>query len=147
MKTALTIVLVILAVLATGCTSSAPAAPAATPATTPAAPVIPALTGTWTGTMQGYEENVGYTSYNNSAITMVVTDQQGRIFNGYLTFGTGTKQLPLAGVLSRDGRTFTMVEDVNGYTSGELTGSDTMELTHIDDSHPYSAALDTLKKV
>jgi hypothetical protein len=145
MKTALTILMIVLAVLATGCTTSAPAAPV-TPVPTQA--VIPSIFGTWTGTMQGYEEGIGFTDYNKEEITMVVTEQQGRIFAGYITFGTNTtKKLPLAGVISRDGRTFTMVEDVNGYTSGEFIGNDQIQLTHIDDAQPYSAALDTLKKV
>jgi hypothetical protein len=145
MKTAFTILLIILAVLATGCTTSAPGTPV-TPV--PTQPVIPSIFGTWTGTMQGYEEGVGFTDYNKEEITMVVTEQQGRIFAGYLTFGTNmTKKLPMAGVISRDGRTFSMVEDVNGYTTGEFTGNDEIQLTHIDDAQPYSAALDTLKKV
>lgn len=144
MKTALAIALIVLAILTCGCTSQAPAAPA-TPVPTQA--VIPGISGTWTGTMQGYEEGIGFTDYNKEAITMVVTGQQGRIFSGYLTFGSNTtRKLPMAGVVSRDGRTFAMVEDVNGYTTGEFIGNDEIQLTHIDDGQPYSAALDTLKR-
>lgn len=143
MKTALTIILIILAVLACGCTTSTPAA-----AQTPAQSVTPALSGTWTGTMQGYEEGTGFTDYNREPITMVVTGQQGRLFSGYLTFaGNASFRLPMAGVISRDGKSFAMVEDVNGYTTGDIISSDEIQLTHIDDAQPYSAALDTLKKV
>ncbi|MDO9325436.1 MAG: hypothetical protein Q7T80_10825 [Methanoregula sp.] len=79
---------------------------------------------------------------------MIVTEQQGRLFSGNLKFGSNsTETMPIAGVISRDGRTFAMVENANGYTSGELTGTDTMELTFMDDADPYSAALDTLKRV
>jgi hypothetical protein len=150
MKIAIVILLVVLAALACGCTSTAPAAaPVPVPAaTTPAAAATPNLLGTWTGQMQGYEERIGYTDYGKMPITIVVTEQQGRLFSGHLKFGVNsTETLPMAGVISRDGRTFAMVENANGYTTGELTGTDTMELTHIDDADPYSAALDTLRRV
>jgi hypothetical protein len=98
--------------------------------------------------MTGYEEGVGFTDYNNTKITMVVTEQKGRIFSCYLTFGhTSTEKLACAGVIGRDGRTFAMVEGVNGYTAGEIIGTDTIELTHIDDAQPFGAALDTLTRV
>lgn len=151
MKIAIVILLVMLAALACGCTSTAPAAvpvPAATTPAVTASATTPNLIGTWTGQMQGYEERIGYTDYNKMPITMVVTEQHGRLFSGHLKFGiNSTETLPMAGVISRDGRTFAMVENANGYTSGELTGTDTMEMTHIDDAAPYSAALDTLKRV
>ncbi|PKL70658.1 MAG: hypothetical protein CVV30_04735 [Methanomicrobiales archaeon HGW-Methanomicrobiales-1] len=148
MKIAIVILLVILAAFACGCTSTAPTAATAVPNTaTPAAAATPDLVGTWTGQMQGYEERIGYTDYNKMPITFVVTEQHGRLFSGHVTFGVNsTDTLPMAGVISRDGKTFAMVENANGYTTGELTGTDTMEMTHIDDADPYSAALDTLKR-
>jgi hypothetical protein len=97
--------------------------------------------------MLGYEEGIGFTDYNRLPITMVVTEQKDRLFAGHLKFGNRTETLAIAGVISRDGRTFALVENVNGYTTGELTGTDTIELTHVDDSDPYSVALDTLKRV
>ena len=145
MKIAITTLLIILVVLACGCTATAPAAtPAAS--TTPA---TPDLRGTWLGTMLGYEENLGFTDYGKMPIKMVVTDQQGRLFSGYLKFGvnSSTSPLAMAGVIGRDGKTFTLVENTNGYTTGELIGTDTMEMTHADDAEPYSVALDTLKRV
>jgi len=152
MKLALTAIVLVLAVLASGCTSAAPssqtpaaATPAAVSLTPPA--TTPDLAGTWTGTMLGYEEGTGFTDYNNLTITMVVTEQKGRLFAGHLTFGNQTETLAIAGVISRDGRTFALVENVNGYTTGEFTGTDTIELTHVDDADPYSVALDTLKRV
>jgi hypothetical protein len=149
MKIAIVILMIMLAALACGCTSTAPAAvPAAATPAAATATATPNLIGTWTGQMQGYEERIGYTDYGKMPITMVVTGQQGRLFSGILTFGVNsTDTLPMAGVISRDGRTFAMVENANGYTTGELTGTDTMEMTHIDDADPYSAALDTLKRV
>jgi hypothetical protein len=105
-------------------------------------PATPDLTGTWTGTLPGYEEGVGFTDYNNLTITMVVTEQKGRLFSGHLTFGNRTETPAMAGVISRDGRTFVLVENVNAYTTGEIIGGDTLEPTHVDDTEPCSVALD-----
>ena len=148
MKIALTIILVILAVLACGCTATAPSATPAAATTAAPAPITPNLLGTWIGTMLGYEERIGFTDYGKMPITMVVTEQQGRLFSGYLKFGVNSTQtLAMAGVIGRDGKTFAIVENINGYTTGELIGTDTIELTHVDDADPYSVAIDTLKRV
>jgi hypothetical protein len=150
MKIALTSLILVFVVLACGCTATAPASQTTTAATTLAAATLTPqnLIGTWTGTMQGYEEGTGFTDYGSMPITMVVTEQQGRLFAGHLKFGfNSTETLACAGVIGRDGRTFALVENVNGYTTGELISADTIELTHVDDAEPYSVALDTLKRV
>jgi len=148
MKIALTIILVIVAVLACGCTATAPSATPAAATTAAPVPTTPNLLGTWIGTMLGYEERIGFTDYGKMPITMVVTEQQGRLFSGYLKFGVNSTQtLAMAGVIGRDGKTFAIVENVNGYTTGEFIGTDTIELTHVDDADPYSVAIDTLKRV
>ena len=147
-KIVLTILLVLALTLFTGgCTSTTPqAAPAAIPAAA-AAPVTPNLLGTWSGTMQGYEEGPGFMDYSRSSMSMVVTEQKGRIFAGNFTFRfNGTElSLPYAGVISSDGRSLAIVENANGYTTGTVSG-DTIELIHMDDANPYSVAIDTLKR-
>ncbi|NMB78551.1 MAG: hypothetical protein GYA23_05590 [Methanomicrobiales archaeon] len=149
--TGMFILLITCVVLVTGCTSSpapVPQAPAATvPMVTAAAP--PDLVGSWAGTMQGYRKDKGFEDFSTSTITMVVTEQQGRIFAGHYVIRLTSSELniPFAGVISRDGRTFSIVEDGNGYTNGEITGTGTIELTHVDDAPPFSVAIDTLKKV
>jgi ABC-type transport system substrate-binding protein len=151
MKIAITILLVILAVLATGCTTQAPAAtaPLATSATPAPLPAIPTILGTWTGTMLGYDEGLGYSDYGNATISMIVTEQQGRLFSGTIRFSiNGTDyHIPLAGAIGRNGRTFALVEEGNGYTTGEIISNDEIQLTHMDNSKPISVAIDTLKKV
>lgn len=143
MKTTFTILLVILAVLACGCTTAAP------PATPAAEPVIPDLVGTWTGPTQGYARDSGFTNYGNTPFSMVVTEQQGRIFAGHtlLILEGKTYTTPMAGVIGRDGRTLSIVEENNGYTNGEITAADTIELTWRKDTAPFSTAFDTLKRV
>ena len=147
MKTAFIIVLLILAALACGCTASAPAA---APAETPAAEAaIPNLAGTWTGTALGCDTENGFTDYGGAPFSMVVLEQQGRIISGYtlLTLDGTDYKTPMTGVIARDGRTFSIVEEKNGYTTGEITGMDSIELTWRNDRAPASAALDTLKRV
>jgi hypothetical protein len=146
MKTIFTVILIVLAVLACGCTATAPqAAPAPAPAGEPA---IPNLVGTWTGTTLGYESGRGFTDYGNVPFTLVITEQQDRVFTGstHLASGDNGKSRPVAGIIARDGRTLAIVEENNGYTTGEITGPDTIELTWRNDRAPVSAALDILKR-
>jgi len=144
MKTTFTILLLILAVLAGGCT-----APQAAPAPVPAGePAMPDLVGTWTGTTLGYVHGTGFTKYGNAPFSLVITEQQDRIFAGYtnLVLNGTDRKTPLTGIIARDGKTLAIVEESNGYTIGEITGPDTIELTWRNDRVPASAALDILKR-
>jgi hypothetical protein len=148
MRSILCILIVVFAVLASGCTSSAPA-PAPVVQTPAATPVIPDLTGTWAGPMKGYDEGIGFSNYSNETMTFVVTDQKDRIFSGRLVFTyNGTQEsVGVAGVISRDGRSFTMTEKDNGYTFGQILPDNEIELTYLHDTTPYSVAIDTLRRV
>jgi hypothetical protein len=148
MRSILCILIVVLAVLASGCTSSAPA-PGPAVQTPAAVPVIPDLTGTWAGPMKGYDEGVGFSNYSNETMTFIVTDQKDRIFSGRLVFTyNGTQEsVGVVGVISRDGRSFTMTEKDNGYTFGQILPNNEIELTYLHDTTPYSAAIDTLRRV
>lgn len=141
--------LAILAVLACGCTAQAPSAAMTAsgtpPATTPAAPV---LIGTWTGPMQTYDEGTGFSDFGNVPISLVITEQKGRIFAGSIQFvvnGSRTST-PIAGVIGRDGRTFSLMERSYGYATGDIVTDDLIELTWMHDGSPYGVALDTLRR-
>jgi hypothetical protein len=141
-------ILILGIVLISGCTSTAPSH-AATP-TTPAVPVTPNLIGTWTGTMQGYDEITGYSDWGNMTISMVVKDQQGQFFSGNLAIrinSTPVKTTPVAGIFENDGKTFFMVEENNGYTKGWIIGDNKIQLFHLDDHKPIDVAIDTLTRV
>ena len=148
MRSVLCILIVVFAVLACGCTSSAPA-PAPVVQTPPAAPVIPDLTGTWTGTMKGYDESVGISESSNSTMEFIVTDQKDRIFAGrILLTNNGTRQsIGVAGAISRDGRSFSMAEKDDGYAIGQILSQDEIEFTYLHDVTPYSVSIDTLRRV
>jgi len=151
MKITLTILIVIiLAVLACGCTTITP------PTTQSAAlpPVshntaIPNITGTWTGPMQGYEQNTGFSDYNNQTMTMIVTGQQGRIFSGhYIWASNGTVVTEgFAGVIGADGRTLSTAEEDEGYSSGIMLSGNEIELTWHHAGAQYGVAIDSLTKV
>jgi hypothetical protein len=141
MKTALILMGILLAVIACGCLAAAPV-PAAPPA-------IPDLTGTWTGPMQGYDEGTGFSDYPFLAAAMIVEEQHGRIIAGRFVFSAnGTETTTgFAGVIGRDGRTFSLAEQGGGYCTGEITGKDEIGITYLEDGSPYSAALDTFRRV
>ena len=157
MKTAFAILLIIAAVIACGCTTAAPSGTAqptaATPVASPAAQTataIPDLTGTWTGTAVGYDEGIGFSTYNNGTITMVVTEQKGRLAAGHFTFvfnGTTSAPKAMAIAISPDGKTFSLVEKDSGYSTGRIVSATEIELTYYDDQTPYSIAIDSLKRV
>jgi hypothetical protein len=104
--------------------------------------------GNWTGPMVGYDQSIGFSDYPNTTMTMVVTEQQGRIFNGYLRiFWMGKELKPgIAGVIGTDGKTLSLVEQDNGYMSGTIISKDEIELTYLQDTTPYSVAIDSLKR-
>ncbi|MBN2735231.1 MAG: hypothetical protein JXQ82_10325 [Methanomicrobiaceae archaeon] len=146
MKIVYVILLIIFVVLACGCITKTPGEVQTVTTSTTG---IPDITGTWTGLMQGYNENKGFTDYGNQPMSMVVTEQKGRIFAGsiVLTFNGTTRSTPMTGVIGRDGRTFSMVEKNNGYTTGEIISDDTIELTwRYDGGDSFGAALDILKR-
>lgn len=146
MKIAYVILFIIIVVLACGCTAEVPGeVQTVTTSTTE----IPNLTGTWTGLMQGYDGNSGFTDYNNLPMSMVVTEQQGRIFAGNITFMSNSTMsvTPMTGVIGHDGRTFSIVEKNNGYTTGEIISNDTLELIWRYDGASFGAAIDILERV
>jgi hypothetical protein len=111
--------------------------------------VIPDLTGTWAGPMTGYDEGAGFSDYSNATMQFIVTDQKDRIFAGQLLFTiNGTQEsIGVAGVIAPDGKSFVMAEKDNGYTIGRILSKDEIELTYLHDATPYSAAIDTLRRV
>ncbi len=140
MKNAFAILLILIAVLAAGCTAAQQ--------TVPAEPVIPGLVGTWTGPSTGYDQATGFTDYRDLGITMVITEQNGRIFSGHILYiANGTESSTgIAGAISRDGKKFSMSEQSGGYAFGEILGPDAFEITYLEDGKSYSAAVDSFTR-
>ena len=134
--------IIILALLICGCTTVSQEA-------SPAVIDTPNLVGNWTGPMYGYIEGSGYTTYSDETITMSVTEQHDRVFSGVMTFSNKVnswEDKTFAGVIDRDGRTMTIVEEDGGFSSGSIIAPDEIELTYMGIGKPYSIAIDTLKK-
>lgn len=131
---------IIFVLLTCGCTTvSQDASPADTPN----------LVGNWTGPMFGYIEGTGYTTFSDETITMSVTEQNDRVFSGVMTFSNKVKSWEdksFAGIIDRDGRTLTVVEQEGGFCSGSIIAPGEIELTYLDIGEPFSIAIDSLKK-
>ena len=144
MKIAFPILLLLLAALACGCTGTAPATPPAS-----AAPAIPLITGTWAGTMNGYDRGTGFNGHDNGTVTLTVAEQHGRVFAGNITVIEGAAPVftaEVAGVIGRDGKSLTVAEE-SGYCTGEITGPDTIELVYENDAAPFTISIDTFRRV
>ena len=143
--------ILVLAVLVCGCTTTN--AQNTVAAATPEIPnlVVPNIIGNWTGTMKGYDYGTGFNDYAGYTMTLSVLEQQDRVFSGEVSFtapiGTPVWGVtPFAGVIARDGREITIIENEGGYSSGSLIASDEMELIYADGREPFSIAIDSLKK-
>lgn len=133
---------IILALLIGGCTT-------ASKESTTAVPEIPNIVGNWTGPMYGYTEGTGYNTFSDETLTMSVTEQHDRVFSGVFTFSNLVESWEgkeFAGVIERDGKTLTIVEDKGGFCSGFIITPDEIELTYLDIGEPFSIAVDSLKK-
>lgn len=149
MKIAATALLLILAVIACGCTSQVPAAAPVVTHTDGSSQTPPDLRGTWIGLTAGYEAGAGFTNYGNTTMSMIVTEQQGRIFAGTFVFGSGngTETIPFSGVIGRDGKSLTIPQKTGGYSFGGIIAPGEIELVYVNDGTHYSSSIDTLKKV
>jgi len=136
--------ILILAVLICGCTTT-------TQESNAAAAQTPDLVGNWTGTMKGYDYGEGFNDYAGYTMALSVTEQQDRIFSGEISFtapnGTPVWGItPYAGVIGRDGKEITIVENGGGNSLGSLITLDEMEIIYVDGRDPFSIAIDSLKK-
>ncbi len=148
MKYVLCAILLVIAVFACGCTAtgSPPAAMESKPAMVVTSPN---LLGTWSGQMNGYIERTGYMNYPNYTVKLVVSEQNGRLFNGSMIYSLDNRTVKtegIAGEIARDGRTLHMVEFQSGYDFGTILSPDELELVYVSDLDPSIIAIDTLKR-
>lgn len=110
--------------------------------------VIPDLVGNWTGTSVGHNAQDGYINETTYEYVFVITDQQGRAFNGtlYESGINGDLTYGESGVISNDMKTLYIADHDKGYNTGYLLGPDTMELILLVDGDEALAEVCTLKK-
>jgi hypothetical protein len=145
MRTVFAIIVVILAVLAGGCTVQSPAtATPASPATPTAAvttTAIPDVIGIWTGMTYGHSQDEGFRQHDKSRYN--ISKQTGYAFLGskeYIREDGKTYYENFSGVVSDSGEIY-MADNPKGYSSGKLTGPDTMELYYVEDGPGAKAYL------
>ncbi len=144
-KVVLCAIILIIAVLICGCTTTSQQT------TVAAAAETPDLVGTWTGTLVGYEYDVGYVDYAGYTMIMNVTEQRDRVFSGEISFTNETGALawdvaPFAGVIGHDGTSLTLVQNGGGYSTGSVLAPDEMELVYANGNEPFNIAIDALKR-
>jgi hypothetical protein len=109
---------------------------------------IPDLVGNWTGHSVGHYAREGYTTEESFNYVFVITDQQGRAFNGtlYESGIHGDVAYGESGVISYDMKTLNMADHDKGYNHGSLVSPDTMELIILVDGEDALAEVCVLKK-
>jgi hypothetical protein len=108
---------------------------------------IPNLVGNWTGSYEGYANGAGYKAANETgAITLVISEQSGRIFAGNLS-ELGHETEGFSGVIASDNKTIYMAEYDSGYDVGTVLSDDTIELAYLEDGENGGAFIDEFHRV
>jgi len=97
---------------------------------------IPNLVGSWAGTGVGYGEEEGYVDEANYGIlTMNITEQRGRLFNGEMTFREDGAAVVegFAGAIGSDNKTFYVAEFGSGYDVGTIPSEDELGFLDLQD--------------
>ena len=110
---------------------------------------IPDLVGNWAGTETGYDEEFGYIVDEDNILTFSITEQQGRIFSGELTYQlNGTDVVEgFAGAICADNETFYIAEFISGYDVGTIISEDEIEMIYLLDGGEGGVFIETLHRV
>jgi hypothetical protein len=115
---------------------------------------IPSLVGTWAGTGPGYNEEAGYVNGEEfGTVTFNITEQNGRIFNGEMTYLVDGVDVVegFAGAIGADEKTLYVTEFVSGYDFGTVISEDEIELIYVQDGEQETVAgeifVQTLRRV
>lgn len=122
----------------------------ATDSVSASASEIPNLVGLWSGVGPGYGDEGGYVSDEDSDIlTMNVTEQRGRIFNGVVTYTEEGFEMTeeFAGVIALDNTGFYIAEFGSGYDVGTIVSEDEVELLYLQDGEGGGVYIDSLLRV
>jgi len=108
---------------------------------------IPNLVGNWTGSYEGYANSNDYMASNETgAITLLISEQQGRLFTGNLS-EMGQWTAAVSGAIALDNQTFYMTESDGGYDIGTVLSSDSIELLYLADGEKGGAFMDKFHRV
>jgi hypothetical protein len=133
MKTIWSICLVLLALSATGICAAE----------------IPDLVGNWAGKGPGYNEETGYVVDADNTLNFSITEQNGRLFSGELTYNLNGTDIveDFAGTISPDNKTFYIAEFISGYDVGTVVSEDEIDLMYLLEGKSGAVYIETLRRV
>jgi hypothetical protein len=107
---------------------------------------IPDMVGVWAGSGPGYNERAGYAE---GGATFNITEQNGRIFAGELTYQlNGTDVVEgFAGAIGSDDKSLYVAEFISGYDLGTVISEDEIELIYLQDGEPAEVFMQTFSRV
>jgi hypothetical protein len=112
---------------------------------------VPNLLGNWTGMESWYGAVDGSARLTeNESINMAVTDQNGRLFAGHLTFksANGTEIIEgFSGAIGQDNKSIYISEFNEGYDLGTIISEDEIELVYLVDGKMAETTLSTLHRI
>lgn len=111
---------------------------------------VPNLKGNWTVSWAGYDTGIGYTNgTQNEPFLMAITEQQGRIFSGNLSYKhrNGTAAIEgLGGAIGYDNKSIYIAETGGGYALGTIISNDDIELVYLESGKELSVGVDKLSR-
>jgi hypothetical protein len=89
---------------------------------------IPQIVGTWEAVgFAMHDQKHGFTTGPGKSATMVIKEQQGRVFAGEVTWGGKTTgKDTFSGVIDKNGEEFYFIGHTDGLRLGKLEGPDAM---------------------
>jgi hypothetical protein len=112
---------------------------------------VPDMLGNWTGMESWYGAVDGSAKLTeNESLNIAVTDQNGRIFAGHLSYrsANGTEIVEgFAGAIGHDNKTFYISEFNEGYDLGTIVSEDEIELIYLADGKMAEATLSKLHRI
>ncbi|MFB3765530.1 MAG: hypothetical protein ACE14P_09830 [Methanotrichaceae archaeon] len=112
---------------------------------------VPNLVGNWVGSEKGYfTSNGSYKLTENLSVTLVIAEQNDRLFTGYLKYplenGTTTTE-NFSGAIGLDNKTLYIAEFKEGYDLGTIIHDNEIELIYLQDGAMGGTDIDNLRRV
>ena len=111
---------------------------------------VPNLVGNWTGSQNGYVNEDGVAKlFENGSISLVITEQNDRLFTGNLTYTINGAEIVegLAGAIGLDNKALYIAEFDQRYDMGTIISMDEIELIYLADGESGRAFIDRLHRI
>jgi hypothetical protein len=110
---------------------------------------IPDLLGNWTASGNGYVAGDGYTTLLENSLHFSITEQNGRLFAGNVTYSENGKEIDegFAGAIGLDNKTLYRVEFNGGYSLGTIISENEIEMIYLEDGEMGRVFIDRLHRI